>query len=304
MRDPNSDSRKNNVSRKAFVQINSINVIMKFLKKLLTLIFLFFFVFESFSQIKVEFKNGNTFTVSTVVFTNKDILLDLSPNVVSKFGKSEIISVKYPDGKKLNGPSMASIISSDEEIKEIKKMAETIELAEQKKMDEINNAKPLKYEDIINVPNTEKKKIFLRSRIWFHKTFVDDKAVLSFSDFENGILIGNGTFKEYIEYGSGTFKESLGGYVKFSIRIYIKDNNYKYVIDGLVHDDVYIKQGTTIDAGMGLLTTSKDAPFSNTRTVLAGDGLLEKLKFNVDIQIKVLANSLKNAILNDTEADF
>lgn len=170
-------------------------------------------MFESFSQIKVEFKNGNTFTVSTVVFTNKDILLDLSPNVVSKFGKSEIISVKYPDGKKLNGPSIASIVSSDEEIK---KMDEIIKLAEQKIMDEINNAKPLKYEDIINVPNTEKKKIFLRSRIWFHKTFVDDKAVLSFSDFENGILIG-----------SGTFRASIGGYVKFSIRIYIKDNNYK-----------------------------------------------------------------------------
>jgi hypothetical protein len=296
----NNDFRKNNVSRKASVQINSINEIMNLLKKLLTLIFLFFFVFESFSQIKVEFKNGNTFTVSTVVFTNNDILLDLSPNVISKFGKLEIISVKYPNGKKIDWPSIASIISSDEEIK---KMDEIIKIAKQK-MDEINNAKPLKYEDIINVPNTEKKKIFLRSRIWFHKTFVDDKAVLSFSDFENGILIGNGIFRESIEFGGGLFKEYLGGYVKFSIRIYIKDNNYKYVIDGLVHEYTYIKQGTTIEAGMGLLTTSKDAPFSNTREVLAGDGLLEKLKFNVDIQIKNLAYSLKNAILNDTEADF
>lgn len=269
---------------------------MNLLKKLLTLIFLFFFVFESFSQIKVEFKNGNTFTVSTVVFTNNDILLDLSPNVVSKFGKLEIISVKYPNGKKIDWPSIASIISSDEEIK---KMDEIIKLAELKKMDEINY-KPLKYEDVINVPNIEKKKIFLRSRIWFHKTFVDDKAVLSFSDFENGILIGNGTFKEYIEFGSGLSKESLGGYVKFSIRIYIKDNKYKYVIDGLVHEYTYIKQGTTIDAGIGLLTTRKHPPFG----VLYSEALLEILKFHVDEQIKVLASSLKNAILNDTEADF
>ena len=269
---------------------------MNLLKKLLTLIFLFFFVFESFSQIKVEFKNGNTFTVSTVVFTNNDILLDLSPNVISKFGKLEIISVKYPNGKKIDWPSIASIISSDEEIK---KMDEIIKLAELKKMDEINY-KPLKYEDVINVPNIEKKKIFLRSRIWFHKTFVDDKAVLSFSDFENGILIGNGTFKEYIEFGSGLSKESLGGYVKFSIRIYIKDNKYKYVIDGLVHEYTYIKQGTTIDAGIGLLTTRKHPPFG----VLYSEALLEILKFHVDEQIKVLASSLKNAILNDTEADF
>jgi hypothetical protein len=253
-------------------------------------------VFESFSQIKVEFKNGNTFTVSTVVFTNNDILLDLSPNVISKFGKLEIISVKYPNGKKIDWPSIASIISSDEEIK---KMDEIIKLAELKKMDEINY-KPLKYEDVINVPNIEKKKIFLRSRIWFHKTFVDDKAVLSFSDFENGILIGNGTFKEYIEFGSGLSKESLGGYVKFSIRIYIKDNKYKYVIDGLVHEYTYIKQGTTIDAGIGLLTTRKHPPFG----VLYSEALLEILKFHVDEQIKVLASSLKNAILNDTEADF
>jgi len=273
---------------------------MNLLKKLLTLILLFFFVFESFSQIKVEFKNGNTFTVSTVVFTNKDILLDLSPNVISIFGKSEIISVKYPDGKKLNGPSIASIVSSDEEIKkmdEIIKFAEQKKidekLAEQKKMDEINNAKPLKYEDIINVPNTEKKKVYLRSRIWFHKTFVDDKSVLSFSDFENGILIGN-----------GTFRASIGGYVKFSIRIYIKDNKYKYVIDGLVHDDVSIKQGTTIDEGMGLLTTSRYAPLSSSRGAFTSDGLLEMLKFHVDVKIKNLAYSLKNAILNDTEADF
>lgn len=265
---------------------------MNFLKKLLTLIFLFFFMFECFSQIKVEFKNGNTFNVSTVVFTNKDILLDLSPNIVSKFGKLEIISVKYPNGKKIDWPLIASTVSSDEEII---KMDEIIKMAELKKMDEINDAnyKPLKYEDIINVPNTEKKKIYLRSRIWFHKTFVNDKAVLSFSDFENGILIGSGIFREFI-----------GGYVKFSIRIYIKDNKYKYVIDGLVHDDVYIKQGTTIDEGMGLLTTSKDAPFSTTRTVLAGEALLEKLKFNVDIQIKKLTDSLKNTILYDTEADF
>lgn len=295
----NIDFRKNNVSRKAFIQINSINVIMNLLKKLLTLIFLFFFVFESFSQIKVEFKNGNTFTVSTVVFTNKDILLDLSPNVVSKFGKLEIISVKYPNGKKIDWPSIASTISSDEEIK---KMDEIIKLAELKKMNEINdiNYKPLKYEDIINVPNTEKKKIYLRSRIWFHKTFVDDKATLSFLDFENGILIGSGTWKESIEFGSGLSKESLGGYVKFSIRIYIKDNKYKYVIDGLVHDDVYIKQGTTIDAGIGLLTTRKHPPFG----VLYSEALLEILKFHVEIQIKILTDSLKNTILNDTEADF
>ena len=269
---------------------------MNLLKKLLTLIFLFFFVFESFSQIKVEFKNGNTFTVSKVVFTNKDILLDLSPNVISIFGKSEIISVKYPDGKKLNGPSIASIVSSDEEKKN---MDEIIKLAEQKKMDEINY-KPLKYEDIINVPNIEKKKIYLRSRIWFHKTFVDDKATLSFSDFENGILIGNGTWKVPIEVGSGLSKESLGGYVKFSIRIYIKDNKYKYVIDGLVHEYTYIKQGTTIDAGVGLLTTRKHPPFG----VLYSEALLEILKFHVEIQIKILTDSLKNTILNDTEADF
>jgi hypothetical protein len=160
-------------------------------------------------------------------------------------------------------------------------------------MDEINNNKPLKYEDIINVPNIEKKKIYLRSRIWFHKSFVDDKAVLSFSDFENGILIGN-----------GTFRASIGGYVKFSIRIYIKDNKYKYVFDGLVHDDVYIKQGTTIDEGMGLLTTSKVAPFSNTRMALDNNNILKSLKFLVDEQIKILTDSLKNTILNDTEADF
>lgn len=179
-------------------------------------------------------------------------------------------------------------------------MDEIIKLAELKKMNEINNATPLKYEDIINVPNIEKKKIYLRSRIWFHKTFVDDKAVLSFSDFENGILIGSGTWKESIEFGTGLSKESLGGYVKFSIRIYIKDNKYKYVIDGLVHDDVYIKQGTTIDAGIGLLTTRKHPPFG----VLYSEALLEILKFHVEIQIKILTDSLKNAILNDTEADF
>jgi hypothetical protein len=246
-------------------------------------------VFESFSQIKVEFKNGNTYSVTTVVFTNKDILLDLSPNVVSKFEKSEIISVKYPTGKKIDWPSIASIISSDEDIK---KMNQIIKIDEQI-MDEINNNKPLKYEDIINVPNIEKKKIYLRSRIWFHKSFVDDKAVLSFSDFENGILIGN-----------GTFRASIGGYVKFSIRIYIKDNKYKYVFDGLVHDDVYIKQGTTIDEGMGLLTTSKVAPFSNTRMALDNNNILKSLKFLVDEQIKILTDSLKNTILNDTEADF
>lgn len=261
---------------------------MKNPKQFLIFLFLISFSFSCFSQIKVEFKNGNTFTVSTVVFTNKDILLDLSPNVISKFGKLEIISVKYPNGKKIDWPSISSTISSDEEIK---KIDEIIKMAELKKMDEINNTnyKPLKYEDIINVPNTEKKKIYLRSRIWFHKTFVDDKAVLSFSDLENGILIG-----------SGTFKESIGGYVKFSIRIYIKDNKYKYVIDGLVHDDVYIKQGTTIDASIGLLTTSKHPPFG----VLPSEAFLEILKFNVDIQIKILTDSLKNTILNDTESDF
>ena len=287
---------------------------MNLLKKLLTLIFLFFFVFESFSQIKVEFKNGNTFTVSTVVFTNKDILLDLSPNVVSKFGKSEIISVKYPDGKKIDWPSIASIVSSDEEIKKIeeekKNMDEIIKLAEQKKMDEINY-KPLKYEDVINVPNIEKKKIYLRSRIWFHKTFVDDKATLSFSDFENGILIGSGTWKVPINVGFRLLNKPLGGYVKFSIRIYVKDDKYKYVIDGLVHDEVYIKQGTTIDTGIGLLTTRKFQPnkiffdeYRKNDVVEYSDALLEKLKFHVDEQIKILTDSLKNTILNDTEADF
>ncbi len=206
---------------------------------------------------------------------------------------------KYPNGKKIDWSLITSMISSDDEIKGLGDISNlNIEI----------DYPPLKYEEKVDVPNIDKKKIYLRTRLWFHKSFVDDKAVLSIQDFENGILIGNGAFKVFIQENVNNIidiigNKSLTGYVKFSIRIYMRDNKYKYIIDGLVHDDVYINQGTTIDAGMGLLTTSKYPPLTGL-WVTSGEELLKKLKFYVDVRIKALTESLKNTVIHDTESDF
>jgi hypothetical protein len=104
-----------------------------------------------------------------VLFDDANMMLTITENIYVKSItplKKLLFVAKYPTGKKIDWPSIASTISSDEDIK---KMNQIIKIDEQI-MDEINNNKPLKYEDIINVPNTEKKKIFFIS--WMHSIYL------------------------------------------------------------------------------------------------------------------------------------
>ncbi len=259
---------------------------MKNSKKSLIILLLLLVTFGPIAQIKVTFKNKETLTVSKIAFTKGDVLMDLTPNNITQYDKQEIVSVNFLDGRIYSGFVLSEMVSSEYEIKAIGYISN---------LNIDNKYLPIKYEGVVSVPNIDKKNIYLRSRIWFHKSFVDDKAVLSIQDLENGVLVGNGIFKVY---------KTLSGYLKFNIRIYIKDNKYKYIMDGLIHDDLYIKQGTTTNEGMGLLTTNQYSQSIIWGVSASSEKIWKQLKNDVDISIKSLVDSLKNTVLNDHESDF
>lgn len=98
-----------------------------------------------------------------------------------------------------------------------------------------------KYEEVIEVPNTNKAYLFSQIKSALASIYNDVDSVIEYDDKEAGIIMGNGIF-HVPQAGSKYVYVGSAGDVKHKIKINIKDNKYKISIYDLVH---------TSDASMG-----------------------------------------------------
>lgn len=121
------------------------------------------------------------------------------------------------------------------------------------------NETPLKFSEVISVDSVSKEQLFYRARSWFSTFFKSANDVLSISDKESGELSGKGAFKFDADHfiGSG----AVEGYVRYHIRIWVKDGRFKYEVTNFVHESSAL---TGQKYSFGLLTEDKDFPWRMT----------------------------------------
>jgi hypothetical protein len=169
-----------------------------------------------------------------------------------------------------------------------------------------NEFEPISFVEVVDVTKS-KKEIYLATRLWFYKNFNSYEGVVSVDDFENGIMYAKGILPtNYFKKGENIWKSTgVGGHVNFNLRVYFQDNRYKVIFDDLIHENISITSGTTINAGFGLITNNPEAAEAALKMIQKSqDRAWNLLQEKAPIQIKELLESLKVTVANENEMNF
>jgi hypothetical protein len=154
-------------------------------------------------------------------------------------------------------------------------------------------ANPLKFEEVVSIPDVSAKEIYDLAQMWFAETFVSAENVLQLQDNESKMLIGRGVF-QYKKAGMMT-TTSVNGYISFLIKIFVKEGRYKYVITDFIHSGTNTNYYKAAD--FGLITTENKCPVNvsgNPKGVCQKNW--DKMKKECEINAQLLIKSLKKGI--------
>jgi hypothetical protein len=119
--------------------------------------------------------------------------------------------------------------------------------------------KKVKYEGIVEIVNTPKNELYIRTKNWLSDNFKDAKKVIETDDKEAGLIIGKGTdsflWHQVVilqkRKKNDTVSTLVDGEISFTVKIYLKDNKAKYIITdinddtrwGGALDNIYVYMG-------------------------------------------------------------
>lgn len=153
------------------------------------------------------------------------------------------------------------------------------------------------YSEIVYVDSlANKQELFSRVREWFAKAYKSSTNVIQMEDKENGKIVGKALLKIYF---TALGMQQDGGYINYTIAIYIKDGKYKYEITDFYHTGIYVNSsvGKQPDGGAcEILIKEKKGFWGNSykRTY-------ERYIFQMDENIKALVSDLKAAMTTKTK---
>ncbi len=110
---------------------------------------------------------------------------------------------------------------------------------------------PMTYEKVIQAENLDKTSIYVALRAWFSETYNSAKSVIQMEDKDAGLIIGNATRK----YNHGGLSYlCYEGYLKYTIKVQIKDGRYRAEITDIRHE---VLPGNARACILGLITTAE-----------------------------------------------
>lgn len=147
-------------------------------------------------------------------------------------------------------------------------------------------AQELTFSEVKTVDSTfTKDDLYLKTKMWFANTFKDAKEVIQLDDKENGIIIGKGSISIYHSQAVFAKQGDYTGYIRFTIKVQVKDGRYKYELYNFVHS------GKT--ASFGLLTTDNNCPVKISMTTQGWrDKSWNEIKNKATYEAQSLINSL------------
>jgi len=153
---------------------------------------------------------------------------------------------------------------------------------------------PLIYTDVVEVKDAESPELYRRCKLWFADTFVDSKNVLEIEDQDVGMLVGKGV----IRYEPNVFMSSTltRGFIRFTVKIMIKDGRYKYLFTDFTHQGSYSSSGFG-PINFGLITTATTCPTIQGTSKGMREALWNNMKQVSEQEAKKLINSLELAML-------
>ena len=150
----------------------------------------------------------------------------------------------------------------------------------------INAQENLKFEKVIKTDSIGKSLLYATINDWFASTYNSANDVIQMSDKDAGIIIGNGS----MSYSKkGMFYMCYSGYLKYTIKVYVKDNRFKVVLTNFNHS---VKVGNWPQCALGTLTTE---------SVYATKGMSKKYHNNTWNDLKVTAEEYSNEIFESLE---
>jgi hypothetical protein len=110
--------------------------------------------------------------------------------------------------------------------------------------------KPLSFDTVIVVNETDPDVIYSKVRIWVADNFKSAKEVIQLEDKKTHVIVGNGT----IRYdGLGFGYQCFEGWISFSFKVQVKEGRFKFEMTDFVHDN---SAGKSEDCELGKITTA------------------------------------------------
>lgn len=157
----------------------------------------------------------------------------------------------------------------------------------------------IKYSKVVKVENTTAETLYNRAIEWFSENFKNPEMVIKIQDREQGKIIA----KTNIDYTPSRFcwggTTSAKGTIDFVIKLYFKENRFKYDITEFQH--VPYQSGAK---SFGYLTTNEAPPFKSYLGMKKRARFLwNDLKEKAEQTGKLVASSLTTGLQKPTETE-
>lgn len=137
----------------------------------------------------------------------------------------------------------------------------------------------LTFEKVITTDSVGKNAIYVAINDWFATTFNSANDVLQMADKEAGMFVGNGS----MDYSHrGITYTAYTGYVRYTIKVVVKDNRYKVTVTNFIHENM---PNYAQSCRLGLITNNE---------LYAEKGANKKFHNEVWTDIKGIAEQLSN----------
>lgn len=156
----------------------------------------------------------------------------------------------------------------------------------------------LTYTDVVTVEGVSKDELYNRANLWFATSYNNSKAVLQLENKIEGQIIGKATmpYKPKIYNAS----ERTIGKIDYTIKIFLKDNRYKYEITDFIH----VPTGNSSFGGLsfGVITTAEKSPIQHSGQFKSwNDKVWSDIKSQIEQYIIPLVENLKIAMQQKAE---
>jgi len=156
---------------------------------------------------------------------------------------------------------------------------------------------PLTYTEVVQVDSISQNELYNRAKLWFATIYNSSNDVIQVDNKEGGEFIGKAILKYIPNIHSGN--EQTKGNIKYTIKIFVKEGRYKYIITDFIHDPYGNHFGKS---SMGLITTEKDCPKPKPMAKGWSNKVWADIKTQIETNMISLIANLKESMSKTTES--
>ena len=153
----------------------------------------------------------------------------------------------------------------------------------------------LEFSQVVAVDNVSKNTLHKRAVSWVAGVFKSAKHVMQINDMETGEIVCKGNIDFYVDR---FMCNAASGRVDFTLKIYSKDNRYKYIVTDIVHharNEVY-SVGPVPETG----SVERLPEFTTRLTAIVVERIREDVNSGI---VNGLIGSLKKAMVKQSEPE-